>query len=128
MLITKNVEVTVDIESARLALYCAGFYDVGKKTDNEVFDMVFNNMSCYGVKMHKVPETNDKFEDVLEEASKSATLSEVEEYGFPMFGEDYVNENGQKIKIQVYELKGKTFVIRYVDGECIEFRDITASK
>ena len=71
---------------------------------------------------------NEKFEQTLEEALNAVTLSEVEEYGYCHIEESYINEVGQVIKIVVYELDSKTYLIRYVDKECVQFKDITALK
>lgn len=69
---------------------------------------------------------NEKsFKKIWGEVLNDNTLSEVEEYGYVMFGEEYTNEIGQKIKITIYELEGKTYLIRYVDENCVQFRDIT---
>lgn len=71
---------------------------------------------------------SEKFEQVLEEALNAVTLSEVEEYGYCHIEESYINEVGQVIKIAVYELDSKTYLIRYVGKECVYFKDITALK
>ena len=69
-----------------------------------------------------------EFEKILEEVLNSDTLSQVENYGYVHLKEIYTNEFGQKIKIAVYELNSKTYLIKYVDKECIRFSDITALK
>lgn len=71
---------------------------------------------------------NFNFDKVFEEVLNSATLSEVEEYGCCVFGEEYTNDIGQEIKILINELYGKTYLLRYVDKKCVQFRDITAFK
>ena len=68
---------------------------------------------------------NSEFEIALEEALNSATLTEVEEYGYCHLKEIYTNEIGNEIGIAVYELESKTYLLKYVDGKCISFRDIT---
>ena len=69
-----------------------------------------------------------EFEKMLEKVLDSHTLSEVENYGYVHFEEIYTNGIGQKIKITVYELESKTYLIKYVDKECVRFSDITALK
>jgi hypothetical protein len=69
---------------------------------------------------------NSEFEIDLEKALNSATLTEVEEYGYCHLEEIYINEVGNEIKIAVYELESKTYLLRYVDKKCVLFRDITA--
>lgn len=55
----------------------------------------------------------------------SATLTEVENYGYCHLKEVYINEVGNEIEIAVYELESKTYLLRYVDKKCVQFRDIT---
>lgn len=71
---------------------------------------------------------NKNFQQVLADALNSVTLSEVEKIGYCHLNESYTNEVGQVIKIAVYELDSKTYLIRYVNSECVQFRDITALK
>lgn len=47
---TKNVEVTVDIEAARTMLSVAGFVFIDNLTDDEVFEKALNMNEAYGVK------------------------------------------------------------------------------
>ena len=69
---------------------------------------------------------NNEFEKVLERAIDSTKLSEVEKYGYCHLSESYSNDAGQVIKIEVYELESKTYLVRYVDSKCVLFNDITA--
>lgn len=71
---------------------------------------------------------NSEFEMALEQALNSVTLTEVEEYGYCHLKEIYTNEVGNEIEIAVYELESKTYLLRYVDKKCVQFRDITALK
>lgn len=71
---------------------------------------------------------NNKFEMALEQALNSVPLTEVEKYGYCHLQEIYTNEIGNEIEIAVYELDSKTFLLRYVDKECVLFRNITALK
>ena len=61
----------------------------------------------------------------LDRALESDTLREVTEYGYCSFQEAYNNECGQRISINLYEYHGKMYVVRYVDGECVAFYDVT---
>ncbi len=71
---------------------------------------------------------NFDFENALMEALSGATLSEVEDYGYCLFGETYKTDMGQEIKLVINELDGKTYLLKYVDGACVQFKDITALK
>jgi hypothetical protein len=44
----KTVTVKVNTKIARQMLDLAGFYSAYEKSDDEVFEMVMNMMSCYG--------------------------------------------------------------------------------
>jgi hypothetical protein len=66
------------------------------------------------------------FEEILNETLDAHTLTEVEKYGYAHFLEEFPTETGQTIKVAVYELEHKTYLIRYVDAKCVIFRDITA--
>lgn len=66
------------------------------------------------------------FEEVLNMALDADTLTEVEEYGYVHFLDYFPTETGQTVKIAVYEYNHKTYLIKYVDTECVIFRDITA--
>lgn len=68
------------------------------------------------------------FEKVLDEAINSTMVEDIKNYGYCHFSESYTNEAGQVVKIEVYELDCKTFLIRYLDEKCVLFRDITALK
>lgn len=47
---TKNVEVTVDIQIAKRMLGVAGINNANKMTDDEVFEKVLQMNEMYGVK------------------------------------------------------------------------------
>lgn len=47
---TKNVEITVDINIARMMLRTAGFAFVDNMTDDEVFEQALKMNEDYGVK------------------------------------------------------------------------------
>ena len=49
MIIKKVMEVSVNVENARRALRLAGYYDVDKKSDEEVFQMALEMNDCYAV-------------------------------------------------------------------------------
>ena len=66
------------------------------------------------------------FEEILKEALEADTLTEVEEYGYVHFLDYFPTETGQTVKVAVYEYNHKTYLIKYVDAECVIFRDITA--
>jgi hypothetical protein len=70
---------------------------------------------------------NDKYSKVIDQIINIDTLTDVENYGYCHLSEVYTNDIGQEIKIEVYELDSRTYLIRYVDDECVEFRDITTS-
>lgn len=67
---------------------------------------------------------NDEFKNCLEAALNSATLSEVERDGYCHLEEEYMNESGQKVEAAVYELNSKIYIIKYVDKECVQFKEI----
>ena len=71
---------------------------------------------------------NKNFEQVLEDALNATPLFDVEKFGYCHIEETYKNEVGQIIKIAVYELDSETYLIRYVNNECVLFRNITALK
>lgn len=55
------------------------------------------------------------------------TIEDLREYGYCHFLEEfYLDEVKTTIKIEVYELDGKTYLLRCVNNECLTFRDITA--
>lgn len=66
------------------------------------------------------------FEEINKKALDVDALAEVEEYGYVHFLEYFPTETGQTIKVAVYEYDHKTYLVRYVDAECLTFRDITA--
>ena len=48
-MVTKNVEVTINIKVARKMLGVAGFYkDAEKMSDDEIFAKVLTLIECYG--------------------------------------------------------------------------------
>lgn len=67
---------------------------------------------------------NEEFAIALQEALESPILTEVERYGYCHYYDEFDND-GFKIKISIYELDGKTYIIKYVNDECTMFRDIT---
>lgn len=66
-----------------------------------------------------------EFEKALEEALNSPTLTEVERDGELLVLDDYKNHAGAKIIIKIYRYKSHYYYIRYVNGECGVFRDLT---
>ena len=66
-----------------------------------------------------------EFEKALEEALNSPTLTEVEQDGELLVLDDYKNRAGTKIIIKIYRYKSHYYYIRYVNGECGVFRDLT---
>lgn len=56
------------------------------------------------------------------------TIEEIREFGYCFFDEDFYNKIEEKITVEIYELEGKTYLIRSVDGRCVMFEDITATK
>lgn len=68
---------------------------------------------------------NSEFEKALEEALNSATLTEVERDGTLLILDDYKNKVGAKIIIKIYKYESKFYYIRYVNNECVVFRDLT---
>lgn len=70
---------------------------------------------------------NDKYAKVLDPNLNIEILTDVKNYGYCHLSESYLNDIEQAIKIEVYELDSRTYLIRYVDDECVEFRDITAT-
>ena len=67
----------------------------------------------------------NEFEKALEEALNSVTLTEVERDGTLLVLDDYKNKVGAKIIIKIYEHESKFYYIRYVNNECVVFRDLT---
>ncbi len=67
------------------------------------------------------------FDRALNRALKADTLTEIVEHDDCLFHEAYTNECGQHISIKLYAYKGKTYVVRYVDDECVAFFDVTPS-
>lgn len=45
----KTVEIEIDIEVARRMLYIAGYFNIAKMTDEEVFEKALNMNAKYGV-------------------------------------------------------------------------------
>ena len=68
------------------------------------------------------------FEKVLDEAINSTMAEDIKNYGYCHFSESYINEAGQNVKIEIYELDCKTFLIKYLDEKCIQLKNITALK
>ena len=66
-----------------------------------------------------------EFEKALEEALNSPILTEVERDGELLVLDDYKNHAGAKIIIKIYRYKSHYYYIRYVNGECGVFRDLT---
>ena len=66
-----------------------------------------------------------EFEKALEEALNSPTLTEVERDGELLVLEDYNNHVGIPIIVKIYRYKSHYYHIRYVNGECGVFRDLT---
>jgi hypothetical protein len=58
MIIKKTMEVSVNIDNARKALEVAGYYDIDKKSDEEVFQMAINMNHCYAVTYQEREESN----------------------------------------------------------------------
>lgn len=68
---------------------------------------------------------NSEFEKALEEALNSVTLTEIERDGTLLILDDYMNKVGAKIILKIYEYESKFYYIRYVNNECVVFRDLT---
>lgn len=68
---------------------------------------------------------NSEFEKALEEALNSVTLTEIERDGTLLILDDYKNKVGAKIILKIYEYESKFYYIRYVNNECVVFRDLT---
>ena len=68
---------------------------------------------------------NDSFAVALQKALDATTLTEVKKYGYCHYCDEFTTNYGYRIKISVYELDGKTYIIKYVDSECTMFKDIT---
>jgi hypothetical protein len=60
--ITKNVKVTVDIETAKMMLEVAGcgYLQLQDKSDDEIFELVLHVMACYGA----TTKTGETLEDI----------------------------------------------------------------
>ena len=69
-----------------------------------------------------------EFEKALEEALNSPTLTEIERDGELLVLDDYKNHAGAKIIIKIYRYKSHYYYIRYVNGECGVFRDLTTKE
>ena len=54
-------------------------------------------------------------------------IEDLREYGYCLLEEIYHNEIEEEIKVEIYELDCKTYLIRCIDDRCVMFRDITAS-
>lgn len=70
----------------------------------------------------------EKYKNYFVKELDTKFLDEVKEYGYCHISESYSNETEQLIRIEVYEYDCKTYLIRYVDKECVMFKDITAIK
>ena len=66
---TKNVEVTVDIEIARRMLKVAGFAFVNDMTDEEVFEQALNMNEKYAVEstIITLPDMREKIREYISE-------------------------------------------------------------
>ena len=67
----------------------------------------------------------NNFEEVLEEALNSKTITEVEKGGRLITDSEYRDTNCDKITIRIYELENKLYLIKYINGECVRFFDIS---
>lgn len=68
---------------------------------------------------------NEEFAIALQQAIDSTILTQVEEYGYCHYYDEFTRNYGFKITIAIYELEGKTYFVKYVDDVCTMFKDIT---
>ena len=57
---TKNVEITIDIDIARRMLKVTGYYDSFNMTEDEVFEKVLSMINKYGVASIILNSDNNK--------------------------------------------------------------------
>lgn len=60
--------------------------------------------------------------------SSQALVNEIEENGFCLFSEAYTERVGlakQETKICVYELEGKTYILKYLNDKNVSCKDVT---
>ena len=72
---------------------------------------------------------NEKMIRATKEEDNSSLIAEIEEYGYCQFSETYTEKIGlakQETRVAVYELNGKTYLLKYVNGKNVVFHDITA--
>lgn len=53
------------------------------------------------------------------------TTEQLKEFGYLNYQEIVYNRDTQEIKIEIYTLDHKTYLLKFVDGECMQFIDIT---
>lgn len=71
---------------------------------------------------------NPNYEAKPKTSLNGVTLAELHEYGYCHYEDELHLESGAKITVSVYELDNKTYLIKYVDDECVMLRDITATR
>lgn len=69
---------------------------------------------------------NPNYEAKPKTSLNGVTLAELHEYGYCHYEEKFAFESEAQITVGVYELDNKTYLIRYVNDECVIFIDITA--
>lgn len=72
---------------------------------------------------------NNSFLENLKEKRElnGVKIEDLREYGYCLLEEIYHNEIEEEIKIEIYELDCKTYLVRCVDNKCVMFRDITTT-
>ena len=65
------------------------------------------------------------FKKALNAALDAPTLTEVLEHDDCLFHEAYTSDYGQHIAIKLYAYKGRIYVMRFVEAECVSWFDVT---
>lgn len=55
--VEKSVTIKIDTKVARIMLGIAGFNDLGEKSDDEIFEMAMDMITCYGVTWNHIPDS-----------------------------------------------------------------------
>ena len=106
---TKNVEVTIDIEIARRMLKVAGFVFVNDMTDEEVFEQALNMNEKYAVEstIITLPDMREKVKEYMSEldAEIDRCHKEISNLSY-----DEVQVRVNKVEIDVYMSRARTLI------------------
>lgn len=68
---------------------------------------------------------DDEFQKAFTEALNCPILTDVEQHGHAIVTKEYIDDRGQSNTVTIYGFDNDAYLVKYVNGKCVQFRRIT---